>query len=206
MDLSDPKVSIEAEQFEYRLIEQAHKIRPNNEPWAIRIYDELINAWLAKRLSAWLTHDQDLAWPENMSLPQVRLSKNKITIAIQLNDGASSRVVSLELTPQLVDENLLLRVEGISLGRLSLPGKPVGQVASWLDEASPEGYFDDLRIKRLLDLLLEGSAIQPKLSLSDGRKVRLLSIDCEEGAIVLKCITELGFEPAKGATQKRSKD
>lgn len=206
VDLSDPNVAIEAEQFEYRLIEQSHKIRPNSEPWAIRIYDKHINAWLAERLSAWLSHDQDLAWPENMSLPQVRLSKDKITVAVQLNDETSSRVVSLELEPQMIDDELMLRIDGISLGRFSMPGKPVGRVASWLDEAAPEGYFDDLRVRQLLDLLLEGSAIQPKLSLSDGREVRLLSIACEDGAIVLKCITALENEPANGGTQKRSKD
>lgn len=206
VDLNDPNVSIEAEQFEYKLIEQTHKIRPKSEPWAIRIYDEHINAWLADRLSAWLTHDQDLSWPENMSLPQVRLSKDKITVAVQITDESRSRVVSLELEPQMIDDALLLRIEGISLGRLSLPGKPVGQVVSWLNDAAPEGYFDDLRVRQMLDLLLEGSAIEPIFSLSDGRKIRLVSIACEEGAIVLQCLTTMEIEPIGNETQKGSKD
>ena len=204
---NDPSVSIEAEQFEYSLIEKTHKIRPNYEPWAIRIRDEHINAWLAQRLSAWLTLDQDLNWPENISVPQIRLSKDRITLAVQLRDEDNrSRVVSLKLEPQIIDDELLLRIDGISLGRLSLPGKPVGQVASWLKEAAPEGFFDDLRVSQLLDLLLQGSAIQPIQSLSDGREVRIVDIACEEGALVLKCITTLENEAAKGQAQKKSKD
>lgn len=207
VDLNDPNIAIEAEQFEYSLIEKTHKIRPKGELWAIRIHDEHINAWLAERLSAWLTHDQDLHWPENISVPQIRLSEDRITLAVQLRDeNNSSRVVSLNLEPQMIDEELLLRIDGISLGRLTLPGRPVGQVASWLNEAAPEGFFDDLRVSQLLDLLLEGKAIQPIQSLSDGRAVRLVDIVCEDGAIVLKCITTLEKETEIGVTQKRSKD
>lgn len=207
VDLSNPNVAIEAEQFEYSLIEKSHKIRPKGELWAIRIHDKDINAWLAERLSAWLTHDQDLHWPENISVPQIRLSKDQITLAVQLRDEEeNSRVVSLNLEPQMIDKELLLAIDGISLGRLSLPGQPVGQVASWLNEAAPEGFFDDLRVSQLLDLLLEGKAIQPILSLSDGRAVRLVDIVCEDGAIVLKCNTTLENEAEKGVSQKRSKD
>lgn len=191
VDLSDANVAIEAEQFEYSLIEKSHKIRPKSEPWAIRIHDEDINAWLAERLSAWLTHDQDLNWPENISMPQIRLSKDQITLAVEIREENRSRVVSLKLEPQMIDEELLLRIDGISLGRLSLPGRPVAQVASWLNEAAPEGFFDDLRVSRLLDLLLEGRAIKPIQSLSDGREVRLVDIACEDGSLVLKCITTL---------------
>lgn len=204
---NDPSVSIEAEQFEYSLIEKTHKIRPNSELWAIRIHAENINTWLAERLSAWLTLDQDLHWPENMSVPQIHLSKDRITLAVLIRDEDNrSRVVSLKLEPQMIDDELLLRIDSISLGRLTLPGNPVGKFASWLHEAAPEGFFDDLRVSQLLDLLLEGSAIQPIQSLSDGREVRIVDIACEDGALVLKCITTLENGAAKGQAQKRSKD
>ena len=206
IDLSDPKISIEAEQFEYSLIEQSHKIRTKNEPWAIRIRDEHINAWLAERLSAWLTHDQNLNWPENVSVPLVRLSEDHISIAVELNFDQSARVITLEFEPIILEDELLLRVTGISLGRLTLPGTPVGKVAKWLNEAAPEGFFDDLRVSQLLELLLEGRAFMPIQSLSDGRKVRLVDIVCEDGSIVLKCNTTLENEDEIGDTQKRSKD
>lgn len=204
-DAFDPRVAEAAQQIEYSLIEQAHMVRTDDETWSIRIHDRHVNAWLASRLGAWLAHDQALDWPGGFGRPQVRSEPGWVTVAIELDGGERRRFVAVRLIPTIAAGELRLTVDRVSLGRLTIPGKPAGDVAAWLNEAAPGGFLDDPEVRAATGWLLQGRAIDPTMPLADGRAVRLVGIRCEEGAVVLQCRTISRSEAAdeSGSQTKR---
>ena len=188
-DTGDPRVAEAAQQIEYSLIEQAHMVRTDDETWSIRIHDRHVNAWLASRLGAWLAHDQELEWPAGFGRPQVRFEPGGVTVAIELDGPERPRFVAVRLIPTITAGELWVTVDRVSLGRLTIPGKPVGDVADWLNEAAPGGFLEDPVVQSAMGWLLQGQAIDPTATLADGRAVRLVGVRCEEGAVVLRCRT-----------------
>ncbi|MEE9129804.1 MAG: hypothetical protein V3T84_07270 [Phycisphaerales bacterium] len=206
-DASDPRVTEAAQQIEYSLIEQAHMVRTDDETWSIRIHDRHVNAWLASRLGAWLAHAQALDWPGGFGRPQMRSEPGWVTVAIELDGPERRRFVAVRLIPTITAGELRVTVDRVSLGRLTIPGKPVGDVAAWLNEAAPGGFLDDPEVQTATDWLLQGRAIDPTVPLADGRAVRLVGIRCEEGAVVLRCRTISRSETAdKSASQTKRQD
>ncbi len=194
-DAGDPRVAEAAQRIEYSLIEQAYNVRANDETWSVRIHDRHVNAWLASRLPAWLAHDQKLEWPAEFGRPQVRFEPGGVTVAIELADSERRRLVAVRLIPTITAGELRVTVDRVSLGRLTMPGKPVGEVAIWLNEAAPGGFLEDPVVQSAMGWLLQGQAIDPTATLADGRAVRLLGVRCEEGAVVLRCRTISGSAP-----------
>jgi len=54
----------------------------------------------------------------------------------------------------------------------------------------PERFLEDPSVQRIIDLLIDEHRIDPVVSLSDGRHVRLLEIRAGEGEVILRCRTE----------------
>ncbi len=206
-DASDPRVAEAAQQIEYSLIEQAHMVRPDDETWSIRIHDRHVNAWLASRLGAWLEHDQALDWPSGFGRPQIRSEPGWVTLAIELDGDERRRFVAVRLILTIAAGELRVTVDRVSLGRLTIPGKPVGNVAGWLNEAAPGGFLENPEVQAATGWLLQGRAIDPTVRLADGRAVRLVGIRFEEGAVVLRCRTISGSAAAdESVSQTKRQD
>ena len=54
----------------------------------------------------------------------------------------------------------------------------------------PERFLQDPSVQRIIDLLIDEQRIDPVVTLSDGRRVRLVEIRAAEGNVILRCRTE----------------
>jgi len=171
-DYTQPDVVKLADRAEYRLNEEFHKVRSDDEIWRLRIGEGAMNAWLSGRLEDWLTHDQALALPPEIHEPQVHVDEEGIWIAAMIEiEGGSPRPLALHLHVWI--ENVLVQVEpiGVRLGRIPVPLSLFEAAAESLKEES-QGF----------------KAIVP---LMDAREVEIVAIEYELGAVVLTCQTKL---------------
>lgn len=153
--------------LEQQLAAAISKIRPPGAPWAIRIRDVDINAWIAARLPQWKAHDPALAWPIEGAATQVRFDEQSATIAIQ----ASDRVWSASCSITVIPEAVAITPAGGAVGMLPIPWG----AAFALQLLEGDGART-LRLPRTFNL-------------GDGRHVEILSIELHAGAIEIECAT-----------------
>ncbi|MHC4786327.1 MAG: hypothetical protein ACYTE6_10210 [Planctomycetota bacterium] len=188
-DPDDEQTTQLAERVEYRLAEETHKVRAEPSPWWIEIRQDQINAWLAARLPAWIAHTHGIQWPAGFGLPQVSLEPGAVRVGLDLETEAGTRYVVAHLAPDIVDGELALTLDGISVGRLWLPGSSVGTVMDRLRHTEAGQFLDDPRLETLLEILDGDRRIDPTLTLSDGRRVRVLDVRCRSDALLLQAQT-----------------
>lgn len=189
----DVQAQAMAESVEYGLVEQAQKVRPEAEaPWAVRVKQEQINAWLASRLPQWLAHERDLVWPEQVSSPQVRIEPEGMTIGVGIErEGwrGEKRFVSARFLPRVEEGKLMVTLGGVSVGRVTLPGAPATALLKQLEAAAPNATWNREAVSRVVAMLTGGEGIEAMFRLEDGRLVELTDVELEEGAIVMHCVT-----------------
>ena len=188
-DPTDERAAALADGFEYGLIEQAHKLRPSGEPWRIEVTEHQVNAWLSGRLEAWIAHAHELHWPPQLGAGQVRFETGGISLGLELREASRSRFIVARIIPTIVNGELALSVDRVSLGRLWIPGGPVQSLLDRLDAAAPAGFLDDPKVQATIHLVSGELRIDPSLTLTDGRRVRLLDVECNKGTVTLRCET-----------------
>jgi hypothetical protein len=157
-----------------------------SEPWTVRLTDDEINAWLSVRLGSWLASRSDVS-AADIPLVQVAAAADGLRIGIGLG---RSRVLSAVLAPEIAaDGSLRVRAGDCAIGELAVPLSWIGRIARQVQAgASGTGDFD-------ADALLEAlagrraAAADPVLTLSDGRRVRLLGLRLGEGELLVTCRT-----------------
>jgi hypothetical protein len=188
-DPEDEQTTQLAERVEYRLAEEAHKVRAEPAPWWIEIRQDQINAWLAARLPEWVAHTHGIRWPAGVGLPQVSLDSGTVRVGLDLETETGPRYLVAHLAPAIVDGELALALEGMSVGRLWLPGSSVGAIMDRLRHTEAGRFLDDPALEPVLEILDGGRRIDPTLTLSDGRRVRVLDIQCRSDALLLRAQT-----------------
>ena len=178
-----------AERVEYRVVEEAHRIRPEGEAWRIRITEQQINAWLSSRLLQWVAHAHDLEWPQRLGVPQVRVGEGFISLGLAVEEKRGLRFVACRAEPQVLNGRLALTTQRVWLGRLPIPGAPLRVLASRIDGAAPDRFTADPKVEAALRLLGGALQLDPALRLPDGRRLRLLSVHCRQGAVILQLST-----------------
>ncbi len=169
-DTSSDAVTRMADRAEFRLIEEFQKVRDAEDDWHVRIGDEAINAWLATRLEAWLSHQHDAQMPEGVHGLQVHCTPEGIWLAAHVTmDEERPRPLALRFTLSLSGDDLQVHANGLRVGRLPVPVDLLGDQPSRLTDAIP----DDAAIVELMD----------------ERHVLITGIVLEEGAVVLSCRT-----------------
>ncbi|MHC4219202.1 MAG: hypothetical protein ACYSU7_12190 [Planctomycetota bacterium] len=195
VETDDETTAALAERVEYRLAEEAHKVRPEPKPWWIKIRQDQINAWLASRLPEWVAHEQGLQWPAQVGQPQVHLESGAVTLGVDIDTNAGTRYVAARVVPRIIDGELALALDGISVGRVWIPGSSVGAVVDRMRAVGVAGmegsdqFLDDPGIEALITLLDGGRQFDPTLALNDGRRVRVLDVRCDSGALLLRAET-----------------
>ena len=184
------QTTVLADRVEYRLAEEAHKIRPGDDSWRLRITEDQVNAWLSSRLPAWLAHSRDLQWPPQLGTPQVHFVNGAVHIGLDYQDDGRRRYLVATLQPRVVDGRLALVLRGVAFGRLSIPGGSVRTLIETYRDVVPDRFLEDASVQRIIDLLIDEQRIDPVVSLSDGRRVRLLDIRVDAGEVILRCRTE----------------
>ena len=185
------QTSVLADRVEYRLAEEAHKVRPDDGRWWLRIKDEQVNAWLATRLQAWLAHTHGVVWPEALGTPQVHFTDGAINVALDFEDDGRRRYVVADLAPGIVDGRLAVVLDGVALGRLRIPGGSLRTLMKTYRDVVPAGFLDDPSVRRVVDLLVDVDSIDPTLTLADDRRVRVVDLVVREGELILRCETTL---------------
>ncbi len=196
-DPSREQTVLLAERVEYRLAEEAHKVRSDDDPWLLRVTEDQVNAWLAARLPAWVAHTHALDWPQGIGVPQIHFNDNTVNAGIDFADRDRRRYLVASLSPRLVEGKLVLVLEGVSLGRVWIPGRSIRSIP--IDRIMPAGYMANRDIKRLVDLLIDEQRIDPTFELADGRRVRLREISFDQGELIVECETN----PARSQDRER---
>jgi hypothetical protein len=200
-DPASPAVVELADRVEYRLIEEAQRIRPDPQGcWRLRIRQDQINAWLAVRLPDWVAHHADLSWPKEFGLPQVQLARDGLRIALPVRDESRHRMIVARLVPRLRDDRLRLSIETLAVGRLLVPGDPISAIRR-MARRGPGSPSNDPLIKPLLRILQGDEAIDATFDLADGRRVRLLDVDLAQAEMVLtlQTLPSAAAEDVRGA-------
>lgn len=185
----DAQAAALADRVEFRLTEEAHKIREDPD-FRLRITQEQINAWLATRLPAWVAHTSGEPWPEWLGLPQVRFTEGAVSVGIDVLSESGRRVVVAEVRPRVTGGRLELPVESVGVGRVRIPGASVAALVDRLRGPLAGELADDEALGALAELLRGERPLDPVLRLADGRTVELLEVSCTGGAMVLRCRTK----------------
>lgn len=165
-----------------------------SEPWSFRVHAGEANAWLNVRLRMWLANrDEAFAWPEELGEVQVDFHDGKVRLGASVRIGGRDQIISATLDPRLAEGSLYTPAEWVSVGRLAVP-------ASWvLEAAGPDaGGYVPRKLRGLpeTDAMFQaflGAAPMFRnavIKLGDGRRVRVLDIRPDAGALVVRCRTE----------------
>lgn len=202
VNASDPKVDETARAVENGISNRLHQARPAPqgkapEPFTLSIKSADANAWLAARLREWLANrSEKIQWPATASEPQVVFEDNLIRLGFDASDGTpggAHRVVSVGLVPSVDDRGLWLQMKTFSIGRLNLPGSTVVDAGgSLLESKLPPEMRSNADTANFIGALsgsrpLTSDAV---MKLSDGRKVRIVSIVARDGWLDVTCAPE----------------
>ena len=200
----DERTTRLAERVEYRLAEEAHRIRSDESPWWLEIRQDQVNAWLAARLPEWIAHAHGVEWPAQLGLPQVNIEPDRISIGIEVDRGP--RWVVAHLTPRITEAGLVLGVRGVSVGRVRIPGGSMEAILDRLGDSAPRDGADDPDLRAIVELLTGERVLEPGLELSDGRRVRVLDLRLGDGLLLLQCRTAKKTGPGRPPRPARSCD
>lgn len=138
------------------------------------------NAWVHCRLRLWLEHfgrQSDQWWPPQVGEPIVRFRPNEATVAWGLPGEASGRIWSASLRFQKRGDAVVVRLAGLKLGRMALPG--LTGLAAWALAPLEPGH----PIRALLDgARLDGLVIHNG-QWTGGPPVRVADVRVEEGVL-----------------------
>jgi uncharacterized protein YpmS len=202
----DPATVRLAERAEQRLITAAHDTDNiplhrqadgtwRSDKWQVEVKAAEVNAWLNVRLPKWLANQKDeFHWPPDVSDVQVEFHNDRITLGARVRAGERHQVLTATLAPKLDEHgSLYLPARSVNLGRLNIP-------ASWVlspIRSSAQTYIPpqirDLPETDALFRAFDGreALVQRALvRLDDGRRIRILKIQPQNGRLLVTCQTE----------------
>lgn len=154
----DQDAAERAREFERNFAAELSRIR-DDKPWALRIHERDLNAWLWLRLPAWAAHAHGLDDMAAQPRFQVQMTPGRVRF------WADPWILGLQ--PRVENSNVELAVvRGSGVGRVPVPAFVARAGLGVLD-------LDILDSEVLLD------------TLGDGRRIEVLEIQLGEGQMVL---------------------
>jgi hypothetical protein len=219
VDSADPGTIAVADAVENGAVDLLSQVRPSretapglltSEPWTVRLTPEDANAWLAVRMPKWVRNQSDnFRWPSQVAQLQVDFREDDIVLGVRAVTGGGERYLWVTLAPTIDDDGALwLRATWVHVGRLSLPaawflpgGGGPNPGSGGVDGSRPtlvtQNIPDDIRSLPQTDALLAALngagpvARNPTVRLADGRRVRIVGLEAQDGALLVTCRTEL---------------
>lgn len=188
-DPADGAVQEFAEKAEYRIVEELHTIREEDEPWDLIVPEAHLNAWFAARLPEWIEHERDVQWPEALGTPQLHMTDGAVDLALPVRVGSANRVITARVRPRVEAGRIALDVQDVGLGRMTIPGEPAAAVADLLERYASGTALDDEQARWLLALVRGEERLEGRIELSDGRVVEVLGVAVQEGVMRLRSRT-----------------
>lgn len=187
--LDDPVVIDRAGHFEQRFAAEVTLVREEPVPWAVRLQEEDVNAWLWVRLPAWVAHFEGAGAFGADSMFQIRFLPDRIVICTES--------VAMAFMPRVGDGELhLSAAPGGALGRLPIPTTLLDALVGSIDLEALVGPMTDELGGDLVTRKGGAWHLPNRITLVDGRRVELLEVRLEEGAVVLVLQTIAASAPA----------
>jgi hypothetical protein len=175
----DAAAADRAEAFEQGCVGEIHRVRESADPWAIRIREADVNAWLGARLGKWCRH---VGVPE-IGPAQVRFSEGTIEVALEAPGLPSVAVARFAPRVEVESERLLAGLEGMALGRLPLTALTRSAFAAVAQSLlGAEGEIGTAA------RLLSDESIDPTFELADGRMLRIRDLEVRDGELVVEFV------------------
>lgn len=168
------------ERFEQACVSEIHRIRPQAEPWRVRIREEDVNAWLATRLAAWCDH----VGIAPIGDVQVRFSDGRAEVGATTTGLPAIAVITI--MPSVEGEWLQPNLGTLHLGRLPVPFLTRSTLASAIGSLGADAGED---LRAVLLPVLRGEGVATTFELADRRRVRLRDIELLEGELRLELET-----------------
>ena len=176
--VDDPRTEDRANLLEQRFASELTRVRSDDGPWAIRIREEDVNAWLWTRLPAWVANRAGAGAFGAESMFQVGFHPDRVLLCTDR--------MAMAVLPAVDEGGLGLHASsGTAIGRLPVPVMFIDLLAGSVDL---ESLIDSLGQDPGGPVLRrEGGAwrLPGRLPLVDGREVSVLEVRLEEGAVVL---------------------
>ncbi len=171
--------------FEQDVVSEMQKIRDEN-PWALRIDEAMLNNWFATRLQAWVQNQGGMEAVESLGEVRARCRSGAVDLGIE----HGGRVASITIGVSGPTGAQAVTIDGLSLGLLPLDPRSgewlLGHIAG---EETIRSWKDDSVIgEALRQLLSEGLPVR-EVPLSDGRTVLIEDVQVRQGAIFVKFVT-----------------
>lgn len=151
---SAPTSAQQAESFEHALIAQLTRVRETGDPWSAALSESDLNAWLAHRLTPWLSN-RGLTSPLPASATlRVRLHANQLLLGIRTPDA----LLWIAARPTIRDNRIHLDPLEAGVGNLAVPtwvlrSKLSADLNNWLAQGLPAAApIDRARVARLQEL------------------------------------------------------
>lgn len=188
LDAKSPALQRLAADVENGLTTLITEPRVLDKPWLMVLRQDAAGAWLACRLKPWVEHQFGVgAWPEAVRSVQCTIDNGAMSLSFLGPRGEQGRVSSVTFTPTVDAEGRLwLSDLGFRAGLLPVPRSTVIAALAGAGKAGDGPVAELSRV-----LTGENAWSKPMaVNLADGRRVRVLSLTCEEGLLIVRCVTE----------------
>ncbi|MCK4872475.1 MAG: hypothetical protein KAS72_07095 [Phycisphaerales bacterium] len=177
-----------AENIERGFTSLLSQSRPRDTVWAFRVTASQANAWLNTRLPLWLANlDEPVQWPASLRQVQVNFDEGVIRIGALVRDDQGERIIAASVEPRLEAGRFACPAVSVGAGQLDLPA---GLLLPKIRRSMPDDVATAPFVEQLFALLADERTTDAVIKLEDDRRIHMLDIKLQDGALIVTCRTE----------------